>query len=123
MASNSSDVDVIGLERFNRTAHQAADELRDFTPANRAAVQLVLDNAQPPRVSGALADNGRVEADAESGTVVYDLVYAPVIHNGWAEHNIEAQPWLADAFDTSTPDITDTYADHLVDVLNHIDGA
>lgn len=116
---------VEGAETFTRTAGAVARDLKDLTTENRRAAELVLDRADPrtPRSSGALAASGRVDAGPDEAAVVYDEVYAGVIHNGWDERNIAAQPWLAETFDESTAAVMDVYADGMDARLSKIRGA
>lgn len=84
------------LDRF-------ADRLDDLptTAGEPAASAVALRASQiAPRVSGALADDIRVELEGEIATVVAGsarVPYARVIHDGWPARNIVAQPFLADA--------------------------
>ena len=98
----SEAVTVVGLDRFDRTASHAADELRDLADTNRRAGDRVADKgrANAPKVSGNLARSVRVlDATTAGVNVGSDVVYARVIHNGWAAHNIRANPFLARAVD------------------------
>lgn len=118
-----SQVALEGAETLDRTLTRAAGELVG-SDVNQKAAQTLLDRANPktPRDSGTLAASGSVEADAEGGTVTYDEVYAGVIHNGWADHNIDAQPWLADAAVAQQSDLVDVYVDHITDLLRQVHG-
>jgi hypothetical protein len=117
-------VTLEGADRFNRTYGEFVRDLADLTDTNRRAAEVVLDRAdsQTPRSSGALAASGRVDAGPTEAEVVYDAEYAGVIHNGWDERNIEAQPWLAETFDGSTAAVTDVYVHDLDAGLDKIQG-
>jgi hypothetical protein len=119
-----TDVTVEGADTFKRTAGAFADDLRDLTDTNRRAAEEVLDRADPrtPRSSGALAASGRVDAGPAEAAVVYDTEYAGVIHNGWEDRNIEAQPWLAETFDESTAAVTGVYVKDIETGLDKIRG-
>lgn len=119
-----SDVELRGAAELDRTLSNAAHELGDLTPVNEKAAQTLLDKADPrtPRDKGDLAASGGVVADAEGGTVTYDEVYAGVIHNGWADHGIDPQPWLADAAASETTALVDVYVDHISDLLDRVHG-
>lgn len=119
-----TEVRLEGADTFNRTFGAFVRELDDLTDTNRKAAELVLDKADPqtPRSSGALAASGRVDAGPNEASVVYDEVYAGVIHNGWDDRNIAAQPWLAETFDESTAAVTDVYVDDLDVGLSKIRG-
>jgi hypothetical protein len=119
-----TDVTLEGADTFNRTTKDVARGLSDLTDVNRKAAQAVLDKADPktPRSSGALAATGRVDAGPLEAAVVYDSVYAGVIHNGWADRNIDPQPWLVETFDQSTAVVEDVYAEGIDDRLSTIRG-
>jgi hypothetical protein len=115
---------VEGADQLVRTLHEFAADLDDLSPANQKAAQLLLDKAGPrtPRASGALAASGHVEVDASGAAVVYDEVYAGVIHNGWPDHNISPQPWLADTAVDEQPDLVEVYVDHIEDLAHQVHG-
>jgi hypothetical protein len=117
-------VTVEGAATFDRTYGAFVDDLKDLTDTNRKAAELVLERADPrtPRSSGALAASGRVDAGPEEAAVTYDAEYAGVIHNGWADHNIDPQPWLAETFAEATTAVTDVYLDDLDAGLRSIRG-
>lgn len=117
-------VTVEGAETFKRTAGAFARDLEDLTDTNRRAAELVLDraDAKTPRSSGALAASGRVDAGPDEASVVYDAVYAGVIHNGWDDRNIEPQPWLLETYEEPTAAVTDVYLDDLDAGLSKIRG-
>lgn len=116
-----SQVELRGADTLERTLRRAADDLVN-PDVNQKAAQSLLDKADPPRDSGALDASGTVQADAEGGTVTYDEVYAGVIHNGWPDHNIDAQPWLYQAVDQQRTDLADVYVDHIADLLGTVHG-
>lgn len=106
---------VDGLPAFNRSMRQLADHLDHLDEPHKTAGELVLREAQPPVVSGALKASGSVEATAHETTVVYGEVYSGVVHNGWSDRNIDPQPWLAESFDKNITAVVDVF----VDDLNH----
>lgn len=112
-----------GERELSRTLGHAADELVG-EDVNRKVADRLLERADPhtPREGGALAASGSTSADAEGGTVTYDEVYAGVIHNGWPDHNIDAQPWLADTVRDQQSDLVDVYVDHTEDLLRQVHG-
>ena len=86
-----------GDENLRRTLAAAADDLRSGPdPRTRAWCS---SGRRPTRrksragwrVPWCAKDLGKVWRGGQS-----DLVYAPVIHYGWAAHNIPPQPFLAD---------------------------
>jgi hypothetical protein len=119
-----TEVTLEGGDTFNRTTKDVARGLADMTDVNRKAAEAVLRRADPktPRSSGALAATGRVDAGPTEAAVTYDAIYAGVIHNGWADRNIEPQPWLIETFDQSVSEVTDVYAEGIDDRLSTIKG-
>lgn len=115
---------VEGAVELDRTLHKLADDLDDLTPADQKAADVLLELAGPhtPRDTGALAASGHVVVDDTGGTVVYDEVYAGVIHYGWPDHNIDPQPWLEHAAEEHTTDLTDVYIDHLTGLVHQVRG-
>ena len=92
---------LMGLER----------DLRDMTALNHEVALEVAGriSGAAPRVSGALAGSFRGTGTKDKATVESDLIYAGVIENGWAEHNIDAQHYAAGAVEGSTADVVSTY--------------
>lgn len=117
-------VSVDGDEDLARTTRAAADDLADMDSANRAIGELVRARAASaaPKLTGALAGSVRASATATEIEVVSDLVYAPVINNGWPGHNISAQPFMTSALNAATATIVDRYADETSQAVSHIHG-
>ncbi|GEP40612.1 hypothetical protein NPS01_42750 [Nocardioides psychrotolerans] len=115
---------VEGADELTRTLRAAAKDLDDLGEVNQRAAQTLLEKANPrtPRESGALASSGGVATDGDGATVTYDEVYAGVIHNGWAEHGIDPQPWLAETAAQQESTLVDVYVDHITDVLGRVRG-
>jgi hypothetical protein len=92
--TNGTRTTVEGADTLTRTLGEAADDLAAMAPPEVGALLVGKSRAAAPYVSGAL--RGSVQADLEPGRVKVSsgLIYAPVIHNGWAAHNIKAQPFL-----------------------------
>lgn len=113
-------IEVIGEERVVRALKGLAYAAEHLEPAHKDAGELLLGRARPktPRRSGRLAASGRVDADPDETVLVYDEVYAGVIHNGWPAHNITPQPWLADTVDESTAAVVDVFRDYLEDAIH-----
>ena len=116
---------VDGADTLTRTLGELQRGLEDLTPVNDKAGALLLDRADPrtPRQDGSLASSGRSDAASGEAVVSYTEVYAGVIHNGWPDRNITAQPWLADTADESQTALTDVYVDHVEDLVGHVRGA
>jgi len=117
-------IEVDGLAAFKATTADAARDLDGLERAHQAAGDYLAERARPrtPRQTGTLAAG--VRSDAASGlTLLEDEVeYAGVIHGGWAERNIEPQPWLADTVHDETAGVTDIFVDSIDDIVHQIHG-
>ena len=91
-----------------------------------ANAQLIQQRAQAraPKRTGTLG--GSIYArnlGAGAAIAASDLVYAPVIHYGWARHNIAAQPFLETAM-TDSVRIVEANADRDAEkILSRVKGA
>lgn len=89
-------VEVEGAAMFAATLHTAANGLSHLDTATRQTGELLRTRAagRAPKRSGALARSIRADSDGESVSVGSGLIYAPVIHFGWAAHGISPNPFL-----------------------------
>lgn len=94
MSGPATTVTVEGADTLVRTLNDASDDLENLAP--EAAGRIVRDRARAaaPFVSGRLRLSLGVDTEPGRVTVGSDLIYAPVIHNGWPAHNIRANPFL-----------------------------
>lgn len=91
-----------GLAKASRALARAGDYAEDQRDLMHAIGQVVVDEAKAlvPVRSGALRDairagRGKTKAVVRAG--FRRVPYAPVIHYGWADHNIEPQPYMLQA--------------------------
>lgn len=91
-----------GLAKASRALARAGDYAEDQRDLMHAIGQVVVDEAKTlaPVRSGALRDairagRGKTKAVVRAG--FRRVPYAPVIHYGWADHNIEPQPYMLQA--------------------------
>jgi hypothetical protein len=119
----ATDIEIIGGDRFRRTAHAAADDIREMHPGDAGRIVAARGRAGAPKRSGRLA--GSVTAGTDGGDVVVSsrLIYAPVIHNGWPGHNIAANPFLYRALTNSSAEVGRAYAADAQKILGHVKGA
>lgn len=95
-------VEVHGLRQLRRELRKLGDDLGDLKDANAAVSRIVAAEAarRAPKRSGRLAAGVR-GSRAVSRAVVRAggaaVPYAGPIHWGWPAHNIDAQPFAADA--------------------------
>lgn len=102
---SGADVRVIGADTFRRTMGAAADDLGRMDRAADATGRLILTRARAraPKRSGRLSGSLTAKADGSDVAVGSGLVYAPVIHNGWAGHSIAPNPFLIPVAQESQP--------------------
>lgn len=91
-----------GLARASRALAKAGDYAEDQRELMHRIGQLVVDEAKglAPVRTGALRDairagRGKTKAVVRAG--FRRVPYAPVVHYGWADRNIEPQPYLLQA--------------------------
>lgn len=87
-------VQVVGAEMLAATLGRAMAELRTMAPD--AVGDTIRDRARAaaPYVTGRLRSSLHAETADGRVSVGSDLIYAPVIHNGWPAHHIAADPFL-----------------------------
>lgn len=118
-------VKVEGAARLERTLHAAADDLEDMSQAQQESARLVQQRAQAaaPKDTGTLANSLTVqEIERGQTAVASQLIYAPVIHYGWAAHNISPQPFLAEALADSTSLVVDLHQRQAQHILSQVKG-
>jgi hypothetical protein len=118
-------VEVEGADTFARTLHGAASELDNLTAASSATGQLIRERAasRAPKRTGALARSIVSATDGSTVTVSSGLIYAPVIHFGWAAHGITPNPYLIPAAVDSEPIWLGYYVKDIDSKLSKVRGA
>jgi hypothetical protein len=91
-----------GLAKASRALAKAGDYAEDQRDLMHSIGQVIVNEAKgiAPVRSGALvnairAGRGKTKAVVRAG--FRKVPYAPVIHYGWADHNIEPQPYMLQA--------------------------
>ena len=101
--ADGAKVTVQGDDTLHRTLHAAESDIEQMDQTDSARLVQQRAQARAPKRSGTLArsvqakDLGKGEA-----AVMSVLIYAPVIHYGWAGHDIHPQPFLTEALADST---------------------
>lgn len=116
-------VEVIGADRLAATARRASRDLAVLRSPDAGRIVQQRGRSGAPKRSGRLAASVTAGSDGDDVTVSSRLVYAGVIHNGWAGHNISANPFLARALESSKGEITRQYVVEAQKALGHIRGA
>lgn len=115
---------VQGLDTLRATMASAQRDLEEMDQADSARLVQQRAQARAPKRSGRLA--GSVQArDLGKGQaeVASSLVYAPVIHYGWAAHSIEPNPFLETAATDSQPLVEAASLREANRILSHVRGA
>jgi hypothetical protein len=113
-----------GADRLAATLDDAARQLGDLRDANAEAANTVESVAAltAPRRTGALAGSVVGEVVEGGAQIGSDLIYAPVIHNGWAAHHIAPQPFLLDAAERTTAQWVGAYDKAVNAALEGVEG-
>lgn len=126
MAARPS-LEVDGARQLRRTLKDAGVSVQDLKDAHREVAELVAQRAAPnaPRRTGRLADSVR-PAGTQSAAIVRAgraaLPYAGPIHWGWPAHHITAQPWIAEAAETSQNTWEHLYLQAIEHIIRTVEG-
>ena len=118
-------VQIKGLTKLRTTMRKAGANMDDMKAANQAVERVVVSRAQAiaPRRSGDLAGSLKTPRTAGKAVVRSNLIYAGVIHWGWAKRNIRAQPFLTRAADETRDQWLETYTEAVQKLANSVQGA
>jgi hypothetical protein len=108
VVNGPSRIRVTGLRRTVRALEQSGADAQDMRDLMHALGSIVVDAANPPAVSGALAGTiragrGKTKAVVRAGGA--RVPYAGVIHYGWPAHDISPQPFLSEALQAERSDV------------------
>lgn len=118
--SGSGDVRVEGLSQTLRALAKAGADASDMKDLMQGIGNLVVEDADPPSVSGALGGSMRASRTKNKAVIRAGgarVPYAQAIHWGWARRNITAQPFLSEAVDNNTDRILAKLDDGIGDIL------
>lgn len=118
-------IQVEGLREFQRVVRQVKDRevTKAVTEANKAAAQIVVDDAKPyaPRRSGRLANSVKAVNSARYSAVRAGtgktVPYAGPIHYGWPARGIRPRPFLTVGIAKKSDEIRTKYEDGLRKVV------
>jgi phage gpG-like protein len=115
MAANASEsVRVEGLRELMKAFKNAAVDAEDQKDLMHQLGSIVGNAARPPEDSGLLASTiragrGKTKAVVRAGGA--RAPYAGVIHYGWPGHNIEPQPFLLTALQSTSTQVVSALND------------
>ena len=120
-------VRVEGARELRRTLKAAGNDLSDLTRVNATVARFVAlrSAAKAPRRTGRLAGSIRGNSAKASAIVRAGgarIPYAGVIHWGWPQHHIEAQPFLVETAHDTEPTWFRYYTGEVDRILAHIHG-
>jgi hypothetical protein len=120
-------VALVGGRNMRKTLKAAGADLKDLSPAYRAASAIVVNVARPqtPHRTGALAKTVRGGGTQASATIRAGskaVPYGPPIHWGWPTRGIAAQPWLSEAAQSSEPVWVEEFEQLMHDAIAQIRG-
>lgn len=117
-------ITVEGDERLAVTMRAAAQDMQHLERAQQEAARTILTRAQgqAPKRTGRLARSLVASSEGDTAEVSTDLVYAGVIHNGWAAHHISAHPFLIPVAHATEPVWRKAYVAEVQADLNQVRG-
>lgn len=124
-AGASASYIVKGADNLERTLHNAADDVEDLAAPNAAAAAAATREARAgaPKVSGALAaSTGPAEVSNEGWGIGASVVYAGPIIGGWRERNIQPNPYIQNAVDSTEDTWMRAYQLHAQRSLQQVKG-
>ena len=123
--TKGASVTVQGDTTLRLTLAKASADLANMTTAANMAGRTIATRAQgrAPKRSGRLASSIHATADGSDAAVGSNLIYAPVIHNGWAAHNITPNPFLVPIAEDTQPVWLNYYRADLGRAISQVRGA
>jgi len=120
----TADIALEGDRTLAATLAAASAEIRHLDQSENARLIASRAQARAPKRTGRLARSVRAsDLGGGEAAVQSDLIYAPVIHYGWAAHNIAPQPFLTSAVADSTRVVEANSLRDVRSILGHVRGA
>lgn len=117
---------VRGADRVAATLSAAASKIEKLDAANRrvAASNARAAQARAPKRTGRLARSTvGVAGPGNVARVQATVIYAGVIHNGWARHGITPNPYIREAVEANLTEASAIYTTEVQRVLDTVKGA
>lgn len=110
-----------GLAKLNRAMIAAGNDAEDNRELMYRLGEIVADEAKAlaPVRTGRIRDSiraGRGKTKAVVRAGFKTVPYAPVIHYGWQEHNIQPQPYLLQALQNKRDEVIRVFEDGVRDL-------
>ena len=126
VAGKPARIQVEGAAELQRAMKRMGADLKDLTKVNRAASDIVAQDARvgAPRLTGALSRTIKPGARKTVGYVQAGsrlVPYAGPIHFGWPRRNIEPQLFLYDALESRRDQVVDVYEKRVSELVRRLD--
>lgn len=127
-SAHKDGIEVVGARELRSTLKRAGEDLGDLKAAHAAAAQLVTATSRPkaPRRTGTLSGSVRGSGTSTAAIIRAGgarVPYAGPIHFGWRAHNIEPQPFISEAAQSTEPAWTALYTRAVDRILDKVKGA
>lgn len=109
-----------GLPRLQRDLQAMGRDLEDLADVNRAAAQVALSRARPPRRTGVLDRSLGVEADRTGWGIASSVDYAGYVHDG--TRYTEGHPFATAAIEDTQPSWIQLYEHHIDKAVDQVAG-
>lgn len=117
--------EVHGADRVAATMAHAARDLGRMDTANQRIAMALAQKSRgaAPKRSGALSRStvGRAGAN-NSAEITATVVYAGVIHNGWARHHIRANPFIMRTVEATQGQWVGAYTEEVQTICDQVRG-
>jgi HK97 gp10 family phage protein len=122
-------IEVDGVKELQRLLRKVESKEinKAIRSANKSSANVIAEEAKTivPVRSGRLQRSIKAQGSQSSGSVkagsAARVPYAGVIHFGWPERNIKAQPFLERAVTSKLPEARTVYADLMYEVMRVIE--
>lgn len=119
-ADSSAGVRIEGLKKLQRAFKQAGVDAQDQKALMHSLGMIVVNAANPPVKSGALAASiragkGKTKAVVRAGGA--RVPYAGVQHYGWPAHGIEPKPFLLQAIQSKETELVNKIDEGVAAIL------
>ena len=108
----ANEIVVSGLPELHASLQGLGRELANNPGLNRDVAETLVAavSEAAPKLTGQLAASFTASGTADEAKAESDLIYAPVINNGWREHNITPQHYAEQALAAVTPQVETQYS-------------
>lgn len=116
---------VHGEKQLAATLAAAGNKIGHMDSAHARVGASIAQRARgaAPKRTGRLARSTTARPTGNGASVTATVVYARVIHNGWARHNISPNPYIQRTMTQYSAEWADQYAAEVQKILGTVKGA